>query len=90
VVLQWKTIKKKKAEERALDEPADDLGWAIADAQRDCESEKERKKLERMLDDHKKLLYPNCKDGQKSWVAHLNCCNGKQRLVYLTRDLKSC
>ena len=30
-----------------------------------CESEKERLKLERMLEDHKKLLYPNCEDGQK-------------------------
>jgi hypothetical protein len=42
--------------------PADDLGQVIADAQIDCESEKERDKLERMLDDQKKV-YPNCKDG---------------------------
>jgi hypothetical protein len=44
---------------------ADDLGQVIVDAHIDYKSEKERKKLERMLDDHKKNLYPNCKDGQK-------------------------
>jgi hypothetical protein len=54
-----------EAKERASDEPADALGRAIANAQIDCKSEKEREKLERMLDDHKKLLYPNCEDGQK-------------------------
>jgi hypothetical protein len=79
-----------EAIEWASDEPVDDLGRAIADARIDCESEKEREKLERMLDDHKKLLYLNCEDGQKSWIAHWNCCNQRQRLVYLTRDLKSC
>ena len=40
------------------DEPANDLGQAIHDAQRECESEKEKIKFERMLKDHKKLLYP--------------------------------
>src|SRR5664279_1485876 len=54
-----------KAEEEASYEAADDLGRAIVDAQRNCESEKERLKLERMLEDHKKLLYPNCEDGKK-------------------------
>ena len=54
-----------EADEGASDEPADDLGRAIVDAKKDCESEKERVKLERMLEDHKKLLYPNCEDGQK-------------------------
>jgi hypothetical protein len=52
-----------EGEERASDVPADDLGQVIVDAQIDCESEKEREKLERMLDDHKKNLYPNCEDG---------------------------
>ena len=54
-----------EAEEEASDEPADDLGRAIADAKRNYESEKERLKLERMLEDHKKLLYPNCEDDKK-------------------------
>src|SRR3954462_9194100 len=34
-----------------------------SDAKRDCETEKEKFKLEGMLEDHKKLLYPNCEDG---------------------------
>jgi hypothetical protein len=52
-----------EGKEHASDVPADDLGQVIVDAQIDCESEKEREKLERMLDDHKKNLYPNCEDG---------------------------
>jgi hypothetical protein len=46
-----------EGEERASDVPADDLGQVIVDAQIDCESEKEREKLERMLDD---LIRPIC------------------------------
>src|SRR3954463_6970489 len=46
-------------------EPDDDLGRAILDAKINCGSEKERLKLEKMLEDHNKLLYPNCEDGQK-------------------------
>jgi hypothetical protein len=47
-------------------EPADDLSQAIRDAQRECESEKEKIKFERMLEDYKKLLYLTCEEGQKS------------------------
>jgi hypothetical protein len=43
--------KEEEGEERASDVPADDLGQVIVDAQIDCESEKKREKLERMLDD---------------------------------------
>ena len=53
------TIMGKEAEEETPDEPADDLGRALADAKRNCASEKEKLKLQRMLEDHKKLLYPN-------------------------------
>ena len=52
-------------DQEASDEPADDLGWAIADAKRDCETEKERLKFDQMLEDHNKLLYRTCEDGQK-------------------------
>ena len=52
-----------RGEERASDEPADELGRVISDAKRDCETENEKLKLEGMLEDHKKLLYPNCEDG---------------------------
>ena len=56
-----------KAEEEVAteDEPANDLGQAICDAERDCKSEDERIKFECMLEDHKKLLYPNCEEGHK-------------------------
>jgi hypothetical protein len=46
-------------------EPANDLDKAIRDAQRECKSEKEKIKFERMLENHKKLLYPTAEEGQK-------------------------
>jgi hypothetical protein len=42
------------------DVPADDLRQFIVDAQRECESEKEKLKFDHMLEDHKKRLYPPC------------------------------
>jgi hypothetical protein len=45
--------------------------------------------FDRLLEDHKKLLYPTCEEGQKKLVSHWNCCNGRQRILYLTRDLGS-
>src|SRR3954451_14626876 len=52
-------------DEPLFDEPDDDFGRAILDAKISCGSENERLKLEKMLEDHNKLLYPNCEDGQK-------------------------
>jgi hypothetical protein len=66
-----------EGEEWASDVPADDLGEVIVDAQNDCESEKEREKLERMLDDHKKNLFPNCEDGQKKLGSMLELLQWK-------------
>jgi hypothetical protein len=43
--------------------PDDDLRRVIVDAQRGCESDRWKLKFDRMLEDHKKPLYPNCKDG---------------------------
>ena len=43
----------------------DALGDVIREAQKDCESEKEKTKFDHMLEDHKKLLYPSAQDGQK-------------------------
>jgi hypothetical protein len=66
----------------------DALGDVIRDAQRYCESEKEKAKFDRMLEDHKKLLYPSGEDGQKkSWVQHWSCYNVRHRMVYPTRHL---
>jgi hypothetical protein len=52
-----------KGEERAPDDPADDLGRVISDARRGCDTEKERLQFEQILQVHKKLLYPTCEDG---------------------------
>jgi hypothetical protein len=57
--------KEEEGAEHTLAEDDDSLGDVIRDAQRDCESDKEKAKFDRMLEDHKKLLYPSAKDGQK-------------------------
>ena len=57
-----------EAEEEASHEPDDDLRRVIVDAQRGCESEREKLKFDRMLEDHKKGLYPNCEDGRQRMV----------------------
>ena len=62
---------REEAEEEASDEPVDDLGRAIADAKRNRTSDLEKKKLQRMLEDHKKLLYPNCVGDKKKLATTL-------------------
>ena len=52
-------------ENAAKDQPPDELGQVLVDSQRDNETLKESKKFEKMLDDHKKLLYQDCKQGLK-------------------------
>jgi hypothetical protein len=84
-------------EEEGEDVPADDLGQVIIDTQIDYESEKEREKLERMLDDHKKNLYPNCEDGQKKlgstlkllqWKAETGLSNkGFEKLLKIVKKM---
>jgi hypothetical protein len=66
-----------QGEERAPDEPADDLGRVISDARRDCDTEKERLQFEQMLRDHNKLLYPTCEDGQKKLGSTLELLKWK-------------
>jgi hypothetical protein len=39
----------------------DDLGEVLKDAQKDYENDNEKAKLCRMIEDHRKLLYPDCK-----------------------------
>jgi hypothetical protein len=68
-----------EGKERASDVPADDLVQVIVDAQIDYKSEKEREKLERMLDDHKKNLYPNCENGQKKLGSTLELLQWKAK-----------
>ena len=71
------------------DVPDDDLRRVIVDARRQCKSEKEMLKFDRMLEDHKKGLYPIAKMATQSSVPHWNCCNGRQRIVCVTRDLRN-
>ena len=52
-------------ENAAEDQPPDELGQVLVDSQRDSETLKESKKFEKMLEDHKKLLYPDYKQGLK-------------------------
>jgi hypothetical protein len=70
-----------EAEEEAAaeDELTDDLGQAIHDAQRECKSEKEKIKFERMLEDHKKFLYPTCDVGQKKLGTTLELLQWKAK-----------
>src|SRR5204863_432715 len=49
-------------QEEPDDVPDDDLRRVIVDAKRQCQSEREKLKFDRMLEDHKKGLYPNCED----------------------------
>ncbi|WVZ71432.1 hypothetical protein U9M48_020020 [Paspalum notatum var. saurae] len=43
----------------------DVLAQMLHDAKEDCDNERDWKKLEHMLEDHRTLLYPDCKEGHK-------------------------
>ena len=43
----------------------------------DCESEIERLKFQKMLEDHRKLLYPDCENGLKKFGATLELLQWK-------------
>src|SRR3954469_2179981 len=65
-------------DQEASDVPTDDdLGRAITDANEECQTEKEKEKLEQMLKDHKTLLYPTCEDGHKNLGATLDLLQWK-------------
>ena len=49
----------------AEDYPSDDLRQALHNVRADCESEMERLKFQKMLEDHRKLLYPGYENGLK-------------------------
>ncbi|XP_039822138.1 uncharacterized protein LOC120684337, partial [Panicum virgatum] len=46
----------------AENDPSDDLGQALHNVQADCESETERLKFQKLIEDHHKLLYPDCQN----------------------------
>ena len=76
-------------QEEPDDVPDDDLRRVIVDAKRQCQSEREKLKFDRMLEDHKKGCTKIAKMATQSSVPHWNCCNGRQTMVYLTTDLRS-
>jgi hypothetical protein len=60
-------------------EPTDDLGQAIHDVQRECESKKDKIKFKRMPKDHRKLLYPTVEEGQKKLGTTLELLQWKAK-----------
>ena len=44
--------------------------WCLRDAQRECESEKEKAKFKCILEDHRKSLYPTAEEGQEKAGNH--------------------
>ncbi|XP_066335752.1 uncharacterized protein [Miscanthus floridulus] len=61
------------------DDLGDALGDAIRDAQQEWKSEKEKVKFERMLEDHRKLLYPTAEEGQKKLGTTLELLQWKAK-----------
>ena len=52
----------------AQEEPPDELGQVLLDAQKDSETVKEALKFKKMLEDHKRPLFPSCNRSRRSWV----------------------
>src|SRR4051812_39751101 len=69
--------KEQEGEEKASHEHDDELRRVIVDAQTGCESERDKLKLNRMLEDHKKKLYPNCEEGNTKLGAALELLQWK-------------
>ncbi|KAK1609735.1 hypothetical protein QYE76_033408 [Lolium multiflorum] len=85
-------------EEHAADDPVDDdLRRAISDARRYCGTDKERLQFDKMLEDHHKLLYPGCEDGQRKlgsilellkWKAEVGVTDsGFEKLMIILKKL---
>jgi hypothetical protein len=66
-------------EEIPEDDHVDDLGQVLKDAQRDCENDNEKAKLRHMIEDHRKILYPDCKWGHKKLDTALEMLQWKEK-----------
>jgi hypothetical protein len=66
-------------EEIPEDGHVDDLGQVLKDAKRDCENDNEKAKLRRMIEDHRKLLYLDCKQGHKKLGTTLEMLQWKAK-----------
>ena len=79
------------------DESLDELDEMLRGEKEDCKKVKESKKFERMLEDHKKLLYSGCKQGHKKlgsalemlqWKAkHGVSDKGFDELIMIVKDM---
>jgi hypothetical protein len=65
-------------ETQGADDALDDLSEVIREY-------KQPKKFECMLEDHKKPLCPNCKEGHKKLHSTLKCCNGRIKMEFMTQ-----
>ena len=63
----------------AEDDPGDDLGQALHNVRADCESETERLKFQKMVEDHQKLLYLGYEDGLKKLGTTLELLQWKAK-----------
>jgi hypothetical protein len=78
-----------EAEEKVVEEqPHDELGQVLLDAQKDSETAKESKKFEEMLEDHKKL-YPDCILGHTKLGITLELQQWKVANGITDKDLRS-
>ena len=59
------------------DDPGDDLGQALHNVWADYESETERLKFQKMLEDHRILLYPGCENRLKKFGTTLQLLQWK-------------
>jgi hypothetical protein len=66
-------------EEILEDDHVDDLGQVLKDAQRDYENDNEKAKLCRMIEDHRKPLYPDCKQSHKKLGTTLEMLQWKAK-----------
>jgi hypothetical protein len=66
-------------EEIPKDDHVDDIGQVLKDAQRDYENDNEKAKLRRMIEDHRKPLYPDCKQGHKKLGTTLEMLQWKAK-----------
>src|SRR4051812_30522269 len=82
-VVQWggqneeQENEEQEGEEKASHETDDELRRVIVDAHRGCETEREKLKFNRMLEDHKKGLYPNCEEENTKLGATLELLQWK-------------
>jgi hypothetical protein len=75
-------------EEIPEDGHVDALGQVLKDTQRDCENDNEKAKLQRMIEYHRKLLYPDCEHGHKKLSTTLEMLQWKAKYGVFEKSFK--